>query len=250
MRPLAAALKDGAWSGRRAFVVGSGPSLAGFDRSLLDGENWIACNEEYRYGKPTIALVQDVRLFHQGDPVHGLVPLRSRPDWAGGGRHVPVYFKGHPDREDIEAPDTVFQATSAHSKEAPFRWGKTLAEGLYYGANVGMSAINLADILGADPIYLLGFDARFEDERAHHHEHYPEGWALDAPNARESVYRRWHREFRKIAQVVRARVVNLNPDSGIDAFPKARALWMYRYESKGTSQAYIGHFRGIEPVGL
>jgi hypothetical protein len=45
VRPLTEALKDGAWAERRAFVVGSGPSLRGFDYSLLDGENWIACNE-------------------------------------------------------------------------------------------------------------------------------------------------------------------------------------------------------------
>jgi hypothetical protein len=136
-----------------------------------------------------------------------------------------VYFKGHPDREmpwAAEVPDAVFMAETAHSREHQFRWGKTLAEGLYYGANVGMAALNLADILGADPIYLLGFDAKVEDSQGHHHSHYPADWTLRYPEDRAHVYRRWHAAFREIAKVVRARVVNLNPDSGIDAFKKGR----------------------------
>jgi hypothetical protein len=148
-----------------------------------------------------------------------VVPLRSRSNWTGG-PHVPVYFKGHPNREPSDAPDTVLEIASAHDYANPFRWGKSLSEGLYYGANVGMAAINLADILGADPIYLLGFDARPDAERAHHHGAYPPGWTLTERESREVVYRKWHEQFRKIAQMVRARVVNLNPESGIDAFPK------------------------------
>lgn len=217
MRPITDALKDGAWLGRRAFVVGSGPSMAGFDYSLLDSEKWVACNEEYKHGLPTIALVQDLRLFAQGGP--GVTALRDRADWTGG-RHLSVYSKGHPDREEVEAADSVFQVKTAHSYKDPFRWGKTLEEGLYYGANVGMAGISLADILGADPIFLLGFDAKVDEPRAHHHRDYPQGWALEDPESRAHVYRRWHATFREIAKMVRARVINLNPESGIDAFEK------------------------------
>lgn len=220
MRPLTAALRDGAWAGRRAFVVGSGPSLKGFDFSLLAGELWIGCNEEYRHG-PTIALVQDLRLFDQGQP--GFTPLCERTAWTGG-PHLPVYFKGHPDRPapSHEIPDTVYGINAAHDHLRPFRWGKSLEEGLYYGANVGMAAINLADILGAETIYLLGFDARVDAERSHHHNLYPEGWTLDSVADRQTVYLRWHQTFREIAKMVRARVVNVVNTkcvSGIDAFP-------------------------------
>lgn len=219
MRPITDVLKDRAWEGRRAFVVGSGPSLRGFDFSLLRNELWIGCNEEYRHA-PTIALVQDPRLF-AGDGSPEITPYSRNPAWTGG-PHIPVYFKGHPDRQDYEAPDTAFQVNSAHSREAPFRWGQTLEEGLYYGANVGMAAINLAEILGADPIYLLGFDARTDDQRTHHHDSYPDSWKLDRAEDRAVVYRRWHAAFRKIATMVRSRIINLNPDSGIDAFRKGR----------------------------
>lgn len=211
-------LKDSAWSGRRAFVVGSGPSLSGFDYSLLKNELWIGLNEEYKHA-PTIALVQDPRLFN-GDGSSKITPYSKDPAWTGG-PHIPVYFKGHPDREDYSAPDTVFQVRSAHDQHRPFRWGQTLEEGLFYGANVGMAGINLAEILGANPIYLLGFDARIDDPKTHHHDSYPPGWTLERLVDRNAVYSRWHKSFRKIATMVRSRIVNLNPDSGIDAFEKA-----------------------------
>ncbi len=215
MRALTERLRDGQWRGRRAFVVGSGPSLKGFDFSLLDNDLTIGCNEEYRWG-PTIAICQDLRFFSQEIP--GRIPAKDNPHWTSNGS-VPVYFKGHADRQDVEAPDSVYQIGSADGKEA-FAWGKSLREGLYYGANVGMSALNLAEILGANPIYLLGFDANPADQATHHHDHYPPEWKLDQADDRRIVYQKWRAEFRALTRHIKARVVNLNPDSGIDAFPK------------------------------
>lgn len=219
MRPLETVLKDGAWKGRRAFVLGSGPSLRGFDRTILHAEMTIGCNEEYTWG-PSISLCQDPRFF-AGDGYPGRIPAKDNPAWFRGSS-MPVYFHGHPDSPMPEANDDIFSANSAHSRETPFAWGTSLAGGLYYGANVGMSAINLAELLGADPIYLLGFDAKAEGERTHCHDAYPKEWTLDKAVDRAYVYGRWIAEFRNIAPKVRARVVNLNPDSAIDAFPKAK----------------------------
>ena len=217
---LESTLRDGCWAGHRAFVVGSGPSMKGFDFSLLQGEFSVGCNDEYLWG-PTLALAQDPRIT-MGDGIPNRVPLFKDPRWLHG-PHVPIYFQGHPDQPYPKPPDSdqVYIIGSAHSKEAPFRWGHSLAEGLYYGANVGMAALNLAEILGADPIYLLGLDARWEDSSTHHHGRYPKEWTLDKEVDRKAVYGRWIKEFRKIAQMVRASVINLNPESGIDAFPKA-----------------------------
>lgn len=124
----------------------------------------------------------------------------------------------------MEAPDSVFQVESAHDLERPFRWGRSLREGLYYGANVGMAAINLAEILGSKEIYLIGFDARWEDRRTQHHNRYPDNWKMSDPADRKSVYGRWIKEFRRIAELTKAQVVNLNPRSGIDAFPRRRPM--------------------------
>ena len=240
MRPATEALKDGQWKGHRAFVVGSGPSLKGFDYSLLKGELWIGCNEEYRHG-PTIGICQDPRLF-AGDGSPERQPLSKDPTWYGG-PHLPLHFRGHPDRVDTAAPDTVFEVRTAHSRETPFKWGTSLEGGIYYGANIGMSAINLAEILGADPIYLLGFDARVDDAETHHHDHYPVEWRLAHRDDRQAVYSRWHAEFREIAQVVRARVINLNVNSGIDAFPR----WNYAEATDLNGRTSIYPFEMIAP---
>jgi hypothetical protein len=83
-----------------------------------------------------------------------------------------------------------------------------------------MAALNLAEILGASPIHLLGFDARATDGRTHHHDRYPVDWTLDKLVDKEHVYGRWIKEFRRIKPYVKAEVLNLNPASGIDAFPR------------------------------
>lgn len=215
MRPLTEVLHDGAWKGSRAFVVASGPSLKGFDFGRLEKEKTIGVNEEYIW-HPTIALCQDPRIFQDGAP--GRPAFHDNQSWYGG-PHIPVVFQGHPDAPDWSGPESACIIRGAHSKEAPFRWPETLSEGLYYGANAGMAAISLADLLGADPIYLLGFDARADAAEAHHHDSYPKDWLMDQ-ESREIVYGRWIKEFRKIASMVRARVINLNPDSGIRAFPR------------------------------
>lgn len=241
MRPLEQVLKNGQWKGRRAFVVGSGPSLRGFDRSVLNAEMTIGCNEEYRWG-PSISLCQDPRFF-AGDGMPGRTPVKDDPAWFRGSS-LPVYFHGH---HDVPMPevnhDEICLARTAHSRETPFAWGSSLECGLYYGANVGMTAINLAEILGADPIYLLGFDAKAQGERTHCHDAYPKEWTLDKEVDRKHVYGRWIAEFRNIAPKIKPRVVNLNPDSAIDAFPKARM----EYSRNGWLTA--DYFR-IVPVGM
>ncbi len=217
MRPITDTLKEGQWSGRRAFVVGSGPSLTGFNFGLLKHDLTIGCNDEYKWG-PTIAICQDPRFFN-GDGTPDRIPARLNPAWVQG-PHTPVYFKGHPEQEEFEAPDTVFKIISDHGLGREFKWGKTLAGGLYYGANVGMAALNLAEILGADPIYLLGFDANPEIPQTHHHDSYPQAWCMENQDDRAAVYGRWIKEFRRIAPMIKAKVYNLNMLSGIDAFPK------------------------------
>jgi hypothetical protein len=199
-------------------VVGSGPSLKNFDRRLLKDELTIGCNMEYKWG-PTISIAQDERVM-QGDGAPGFVPLGMNPEWYN--QPYPVYFHGHPEKEIPIANPRVLFAKSDHTHLQPFKWGTSLATGLYYGANCGMAALNLAEILGANPIYLLGFDAVASDSREHWHDAYPTEWMIREQQAKEMLYAKWIAEFRRIAKMLKpeTRVVNLNPDSAIDAFPR------------------------------
>lgn len=214
MRPITDAFKTGEWKGKRAFVVGSGPSLKNFDREHLRKELTIGCNMEYVW-RPTISLVQDVRLF-RGDG--SLVGLKDRPDWYQSGSW-PVYFKGHRDQEKIDANDFIYQAESCHTSDDPFSWGRTLEGGLTYGANVGLAALSLADVLGASPIYLLGFDCGFGPRRETHcHDSYPQNWQLPEASQQE-VFARWIKEFDKHSKSVRGKVVVCGP-SALSSFKK------------------------------
>ena len=215
MRPLTDFFTTGQWKGKRAIVVGSGPSLKTFDRRNLDGELTIACNEEYRNFRATINLAQDVRLFCGDGSVVG---LRDRKDWYQNGSW-PVYFKGHPDREDVLANDFILQAKTCHTQEKPFSWGNTIEGGLTYGANVGLAALSLADALGASPIYLLGFDCGFGPRgETHSHGHYPAAWALPTLSQQE-VFARWVKEFSRHAPSVGGQVVVAGP-SALNCFKK------------------------------
>ena len=74
-------------------------------------------------------------------------------------------------------------------------------------------------MLGASPIYLLGFDCKGADARglmANFHDEYPEGWSKPEAYLQE----KWLRAFRKHAPDIRGEVINLGPDSAIDCFPK------------------------------
>lgn len=218
MRPITEFLKDGQWTGRRAFVVGSGPSLKGFDRRLLENELTIGCNMEYKWG-PTIALAQDERIM-QGDGAPGFLPLLHDAEWFRRSGTQAVYFHGHPDKEIPDGKDSIALAKSDHSRARPFHWGTSLETGLYYGANCGMAAINLAEILGANPIYLLGFDAVAAESLQHCHDAYPAEWLMQDQESKDSVYGRWIAEFRRIAKLMKpeTRVINLNQQSGIKSF--------------------------------
>lgn len=214
MRPITDVLRDGQWRRRPCFVVGSGPSLRGFDFARLSIHLTIGCNEEYRWG-PTIGICQDVRFF-RGDGSR--IGAKDNPEWYGG-NSIPLYFKAHPDREDIDANDMIYSVGAAHSKAAPFRWGRSLAEGLAYGANVGIAALNLADILGADPIYLLGFDCKAGPAgESHHHDHYPANWRIPDKPSSELRYEQWRDEFARHSLSIQSRVVNLGPDSALTCF--------------------------------
>jgi len=205
MKSIETILKDGQWKGHSCYVVGSGPSLKGFDFARLNGEFSIGCNMEFLWN-PSIALCQDVRFFRR---------YKDDPQYLAC-ESIKAYFKGHPHREDIEASDRIYEIRSAH-----FNWGRMLSQGLVYGANVGLAAINLADILGASPIYLLGFDCKQgPSNESHHHDAYPEHWRLSQPEAVAFKYNRNIEEFRKWSSHVKGYVVNATPESAIDCFDK------------------------------
>lgn len=196
-------LKDNLWQGQPCFVVGSGPSLIGFPFEKLKGKLTIGCNMEFRWN-PTISICQDVRFFKA---------YRNHPDYANANT-LRIYFKAHPDREDIEC-NHAYQIESNLQ-----RWSTSLCDGLVYGAQVGLAALNLADILGASPIYLLGFDCYSLGEVSHHHNEYPKEWRIPDKPSSDKRYQQWADDYKKYSDQIHGYVVNLSEHSRIYCFEK------------------------------
>lgn len=131
----------GAWKGQAAFIIGGGPSIAAFDCGRLRGRGRvIAVNDAGLYKAPwaDVLFWADRRWLEWNVDKLGLHTgqwkiTRRKP-------HIPT---GH----DVKTLDFLPRKLS-HWPEAVGGWCG------------GSSAINLAYLLGANPIILLGFDMR------------------------------------------------------------------------------------------
>jgi len=220
-------LRADLWKDRACYIVGGGPSLRGFDWSSLRGHLVIGVNRAEAALPCSVVVSRDAR--YAGWAQRG----RLGPDEAAAQQANVVHawintggFSGLKRR-----PFDAMFAMHEPDDEMTGDWDLTMGS----GNNSGFGALNLALLLGADPIYLLGFDMG----GAHWHEGYP----LESdPNA----YDRWCATFAANADWIRARgqlVVNCSPDSRLACFLKApvptvtpveRPL-VVNYYTRGTS---------------
>lgn len=85
------------------------------------------------------------------------------------------------------------------------RWSRSLSEGLLRSTNSGLAAVNLADVLGADTIYLMGFEM------------------APGPYDVRNPYPQFLEQFERHAGDPRARVVNLTPGGNLECFVRESA---------------------------
>lgn len=200
---LSKRLEDGAWRGHRAFVIGGGPSLTGFDFSRLKGEYAVGCNMAFLHN-PTVNLIFDLRLMEK---------LSVDPRWAAydGAK---CWLNSEIPQEKGRFPGVV-ELQECMTFDMKQKWGFSLRNGIWRGTNAGASALNLCEILGANPIYLLGFDFRGEagKEANWHSGEYPPDWNRD-----DEVYEKYKQDFWDNILNIKAEVVNLNLDSGLGCF--------------------------------
>lgn len=222
-------ISTGCWAGRRAFVVGGGSSLRGFDWTQLAGERWIGVNHAGLFGAD-VCLANDgrwVRRWGQDPRFHARTErlwLRTESEWRA------------------PAPWRAIDYCE------PQRWTATLEEGLINGPLTGLTAIHLADVLGANPIYLLGFD--MHPAGGHFHDEYAAEDARTQANASDAFEHpgeafKGHIEyFERWAPHVRATVFNLNLDSALPCFERThgdRLLWNLRHGIEPMEECARAH---------
>ena len=219
-------LTDGQWKGKRCFVVGGGPSLKGFDFRVLKGDHVIVVNRAYiDVPFADVFFTEDLRFIEK---------YSKRDDWKAfkgvkvihslDPTYTPMFLKCDPDLFIIE-------------KEEERCWSKSLHDGLSYNSNSGIGALNLADILGADPIFLLGFDCRGEGRYiSNYHDDYPREWRTGGEQYRNFAadFKYWvapHLRHRRVVSVI-------NP-----TFPSALEHWptMTFQDRFGNDVQYMHH---------
>lgn len=204
---LAERLPDGAWRGQRCFIVGGGPSLKGFDFGRLRGERVIAINKAF-YDVPFADIV-----FAMDRPLLDLITSGKLGENYRQAFESLWGAKVWLDLSGYSYPPDVYSLPSA----GEIGWTTSIKQGLFHGQNSGYGALNLALVLGADPIYLLGYDcSKGPEGEKNYHDGYPSGGRQDAVNI-------FLKAFNAGAEILRGishpRIVNLNLQSALKCFP-------------------------------
>lgn len=190
-RPAGKFLATGQWRGDTVWILGGGPSLPFLDEPLPG--RVIAVNMAFRYPHDLCFVggrnLLD-RLHLEGKKTSTFVSLENAA-W-----NIPPY------RQPI---------TLTVTDES---WGTTIEGGMPLARSSGCSAINLADILGARVICLLGFDMTVKGERTvNWHTEYP-----DRMRPSDSFYDIYRAEIEDRACHVRAKVFNCTEGSALRCF--------------------------------
>ncbi len=214
-RNLYDVMADDGWKGQRCFIIGGGESLKGFDFSKLKNELVIGINRAFEVIDCTINFAMDNNLYNW-IKTGRLGEETSEKFYNIKGFHVWVDSGGYNYPKGI----FILKGSGTH------RLSRSMRDGIAGESNSGFGAVSLAHCLGANPIYLLGFDMKGRSGRqSWWHKGYPS-------NQRGDVYKVFINDFKRAAPELEKRgiqVINLNPDSELKCFK-------------------FGKFEDIEPI--
>jgi len=205
------------WLGEEVFIIGGGKSLEHFNFELLRNEYTIGCNDAYKFGVD----ICKVMIF---------------------GDHK--WFNHH-EAELADYKGIVFTNCNQLMKSSiPWLWScQRKLKGLYHDAlgwnnNTGASAINLALLLGASKIFLLGYDMKLSQGKNNWHPN-----VLDKPNP--GIYDKFQEGFGWVAadlskKFPNAEVINVTDCSALEVFPKISVAEFFRERTNNeTIDVYI-----------
>jgi len=182
------------YAGQDVYIIGGGYSLKTFDWKRLYNKITIGCNDAYRLG-PSVC---NVCTFadHKWHNKNG-EEIKSFPN--------PV-ITNHKTFEEHKEVLYLERVDHGLAKDK-----------LGFNGNTGCIAVNLALILGARRILLLGFDMKLVDPCPNWHE-----FNVGKPNV--NSYIRFKQGFERMASDLATvfpgrEIINLGPDSELEMFP-------------------------------
>jgi len=224
VRELQHLIQPGAWKGRRCFIVGGGPSLQRFNWDRLKGELVIGINRAFEACDPAINVAMDTHLFGKFET--GGFSKETTKKWNAY-RGTRVWWHGSsylfPPRDD-DHPYDVYVVGAAGATQFP---RNTLKE-LSAADNSGYLALNMAVNLGANPIYLLGFDMKVGKPNTHWHSGY------DKTTYTPEVYDRFIADFTEVRERIPndIEIYNLGRYSKLKCFPYKRSSDVFKDKTK------------------
>jgi hypothetical protein len=190
-----------AWQDRDVFIIGGGDSLRvdNFDWTLLHDECTIGCNCAFMLGEKVckICIFGDYK-------------------WFDAFKHQLMKYKG------------LIFTNSPHMYKSTLPWlwlmnrqnfGLGTGDYLCWCKNTGAAAINLALILGAKRVLLLGFDMKLsKNGKPNWHDHRIEP-------TKSEVYEKFIKDFRTLHQALpekfsNSTILNVTDDSELPYFEK------------------------------
>lgn len=184
------------WTGQAAYLIGGGASLAKFDFRQLTDKRTIGCNDAYRLGKGIVDFVHfgDATWFHK---------TKWELEKFGG----PIVCNA-PSLQHLNAP---WLHPMLRQKD-----GLGSGQHLAWNYSTGASAINLAISLGANPIYLLGYDLMATGGKTHWH---------NLRTTQAVCFDRFQKGFKSLSKAIDKvggiEVFNVtNGESVLDTFPR------------------------------
>jgi len=215
-RSITEILHSRSWEGKRSFIFCGGPSLENFSNfEPLRNECTIGINKSFLKYPTTICYAMDQRFYDS-------ITYTSRKDPESSELHNAwISFKGirvfSRYSEKIKLDPSIYYVTAIKNKCISL----DLCSGIYTGGNSGFGGMMLAIALGSKQIYLLGCDMKVDEKKKKTHWH--SGYPHQAIENVARVLRSFKQEFEEFApsiQKLGISIVNLNPDSALDCFPK------------------------------
>lgn len=205
-------MPSGSWHGHPAFLVGGGPSLRGFDFARLRGRRSIGVNIAFYAFDPTIIFSMDTRCLNW--ILNGTYDRGSFPGLRDKFKKTAAY-KTWLLTYTASLPDDIFIVPVHKSYQVgldsfTFRY----RDGIGHGNHSGYAALNLAVILGANPIYLLGYDCNRQPDASHWHAGHP----IPQNPTHLTTFIKYMTNAAPIIKKAGIRVVNLNPASALRCF--------------------------------
>lgn len=202
-------LPDNIWKDRRCFIIGGGPSVNDIDLSCLKGELTIGINRAFEFMDPSIIFSMDARFWEWLEKCawgQGTLDRFNRYDQG---------IRCFVDMARMRLyPPELMLLDNYRGRDL---LSPTLSEGVKTAGNSGYAALNLAILLGCNPIYLVGYDMRggTDGQQANYHSGYPKSQSATIyPNIMIPGFVQASSEM-----LSRAQIVNLNPQSALRCFP-------------------------------